>query len=236
MAGRDQHTIMIVAERHPVPDLSTAFLRQPDISLTECDPGDRAFDLARRDPPSLIVEEVRAREERELALCQRLKSDPDTRRIPLIVVGHRGSLRKARQAGADRLLVKPVGPQELFEVVREYVPLPERQHPRHAFNLRCTFEINGRSFQVFSRNISLSGAFLKTDCFVPHETRIDLQFYLPGEAEPVVCPSVVKRPPDLDEQQGRRGIGVEFRQVPEPALTRLEAFFERNAPRSRFRR
>ena len=145
-------------------------------------------------------------------------------------------MRKARQAGADRLLAKPLCPQEFFEAVREYVPLPERKHLRHTVNLRFTFEVDSRPFQVFSRNISLNGAYLKTDSFVPNDTSLEVSFHLPGEPEPISCGAVVRRPPDLDERQGSRGIGVEFREILDEDLGRLEAFLERNGPRSRFRR
>ena len=55
-----------------------------------------------------------------LQLCERLKGDPATRSIKVVLVsarGHRNDLGIGREAGADDYLSKPFSPMRLIEVV-----------------------------------------------------------------------------------------------------------------------
>jgi two-component system cell cycle response regulator DivK len=58
---------------------------------------------------------------------RRLKADPATRDIPIIVVSahaYRDDRVRATAAGADTYLVKPLSPQELLRAIRLMLPGP----------------------------------------------------------------------------------------------------------------
>jgi CheY-like chemotaxis protein len=65
--------------------------------------------------PDLILSDVEMPELNGLELCRRLKADPATRRIPVVLFTALGdSLRRAAlDAGADGFLVKPFGMAEV---------------------------------------------------------------------------------------------------------------------------
>lgn len=55
-------------------------------------------------------------------ICQRLKSDPFTRSIPVILVSASGDIEEsARNAGADDFVAKPFEQKELLQKIAKYI-------------------------------------------------------------------------------------------------------------------
>jgi len=56
--------------------------------------------------------------------CRLIKSDPETRQIPVIILtakGRDGDQKRGRDAGADEYLTKPFSPAKLIERVHSVV-------------------------------------------------------------------------------------------------------------------
>jgi CheY-like chemotaxis protein len=233
MRGRNASTVMIVSRMHPEsdPDLNTAFLEQSNIRLVSSPRGDGALGLARAEHPDLIIEDIGTDAVEPLGLFRQLRSAAETRDIPLILVAE-GNQARAAKPGPAVVLEKPLIPNEFYQVVRRYVPLPDRRHLRYAINLRFTFDYGGQLFQAFSRDISLNGAFLKTDRLLPPDARLRLSFHLPGDGVRIHCGGVVRR---VSEAEARHrhvsGLGVEFLGILDSDLGLLEGFLLRHLKR-----
>ncbi len=72
------------------------------------DDGYAALDRARRSPPAALVAEVMTPRLDGLALCRLLKSDSSTARVPVLLLSVLAAGERARQAGADGFLTKPL--------------------------------------------------------------------------------------------------------------------------------
>ena len=222
-------TVLILSRTAPDPDLNTAFLEQSEIKLMNSDPGLDVLGLVRSEHPDLIIEDVDGSGPRALELCRQLKTDPETSSIPLILVTSEQLEHRLEVAGADTLLRKPLIPNEFYEAVRRYVPLPDRRHLRYVMNVRFTFEFDGQFCQAFSRDISLNGAFLKTDRLLPPGTHLQIGFRLPGEGVRICCGGVVRRVSEHEaKHKGVSGIGVEFEGIHDEELGTLERFLRRH--------
>jgi CheY-like chemotaxis protein len=228
-AGR---TVLIVAENPTGPVLDSAFLRQPDIRLLTTYPDAEGLAIARRERPSLIIEDLQAPDHVGLAFCRELREHPATRTIPLILVTSPELRQQARAARADALLDKPVVKREFFNAVQRFVSLPKRRAKRVTINLRFSYVVNGHSGQAFSRDLSVSGAFLKTDRLLPLGTPIQLRFRLPGAWEELECGGVVRSTSRCDTHAGQlSGVGVEFEGLAPADSELLETFVERQLRR-----
>lgn len=80
--------------------------------------GQEALDRARTDRPYLLVTEILVPRVDGLTLCRRLREDPGTRDIRVVVFSHLDAEDRAIEAGADAFLRKPLDPDRLVETVR----------------------------------------------------------------------------------------------------------------------
>ncbi len=230
---RSDPSVLIVSAEPPDPALDGALLRQVDVRLLTSFPAE-GLAIARRERPKLIIEDLPEPAGEALQLCRDLRSDPATRSIPLILVISAEGHAAASELRPEALLERPLGRDDLFRAVRRFLPLPERRGRRLLTNLRFAFRVGGEQFQAFSRDISSSGAFLKTDRIPPLGTAVELCFHLPGSWAEVRCQGVVRNTSRGDGHAGYvNGIGLEFRDLGECEREQLEAFVERQLRRGR---
>ena len=72
------------------------------------DDGYAALDRVRRSPPAALIAEVMIPRLDGLALCRLLKSDSSTAHVPVLLLSVLAATERARQAGADAFLGKPL--------------------------------------------------------------------------------------------------------------------------------
>lgn len=88
--------------------------------VIEAKNGLQAVKVAAREKPDLILMDVMMPKSSGYTACARIKSDPDTKHIPIIMVtgiGQKINREFSQQIGADGYLVKPVQPDELRNTI-----------------------------------------------------------------------------------------------------------------------
>ncbi len=117
-----ERCVLLIAERDPsVRELQRHFLEKAGFALDFADDGEAALERAREARPSLIVTEILIPRLDGLALCRRLKEDPLTRDIPVIVFSILAAAARAEEAGASAFLRKPFVETAFLEKVRELI-------------------------------------------------------------------------------------------------------------------
>jgi CheY-like chemotaxis protein len=92
-------------------------LRLAAFDVEEATDGREALVRAAASPPTIIVTDTRLRFIDGYALCSLFRGDPPTRDTPIIVLtadAYPAQLDRARESGADSVLVKPCQPEELL--------------------------------------------------------------------------------------------------------------------------
>ena len=95
--------------------------RQP-YDLLEANDGEAGVAAARRDRPDVIVMDIQLPKLSGLDATRALRADPDTAKIPIIVVTSfalSGDDKKAMDAGASAYLAKPYSPRQLLDTIRK---------------------------------------------------------------------------------------------------------------------
>lgn len=115
----DRRAIILVVERDPnIRELESYFLNEAGYDVEFADDGLAALELARRVRPDIVVSEVLVPKLDGLALCRALKSDPATRHVAVLVFSILAASERAREAGADAFLMKPLAERRLVDTVR----------------------------------------------------------------------------------------------------------------------
>ena len=114
--------MILVVERNPlVQRLEKFFLEQAGYGVEFAADGATALARARELRPAILVTEVLVPKLDGLSLCRQLKSDPSTQATKVLIFSHLHAEDRAREAGADAFLIKPLNEERLIEIVKKLV-------------------------------------------------------------------------------------------------------------------
>ena len=112
--------LILCVERDPhIRELEHYFLDQAGFVVHFAETGAEALELARSLKPAIVITEILVPELDGLALCQRLKTTAETRHIPVVILSILAAEARAREAGAEAFLRKPLAEHRLVQVARD---------------------------------------------------------------------------------------------------------------------
>jgi CheY-like chemotaxis protein len=119
--GPDRGVVLIlVVERDPhIKKLERFFLEQAGFRVEFVDDGRKGMERARVLHPQVLITEIILPGIDGLAICRSLKSDPKTKDIPVLVFSILAAEERAREAGADAFLRKPLDDVRLVDTVNK---------------------------------------------------------------------------------------------------------------------
>jgi len=119
-------TILVADDDRGVRDMFSSFLVGPDYRLLFAKNGKEAVEAALAHAPDLVVLDIMMPEMDGFEVCRRLRSDPRTREIPILIVtalnDHRSRL-SGIEAGADDFISKPFDLDELAARIKSITRL-----------------------------------------------------------------------------------------------------------------
>ena len=120
----DRPLILIADRDQTVRELQRHFLTAAGYGVEFADDGPSALEKAVSLAPVLMVVEILLKGIDGLALCRRLKDDPTTREIPILVFSILTAGSRAAEAGADAYLRKPLIESAFVGTIRELLASP----------------------------------------------------------------------------------------------------------------
>jgi two-component system cell cycle response regulator DivK len=93
--------------------------------LVEANDGEAGLRMAFEETPDLALVDIQLPKLSGLDLTRRLRADPRTAQIPIIVITSfalSGDDQRAKEAGASHYLSKPYSPLELLEAIHRFAP------------------------------------------------------------------------------------------------------------------
>lgn len=129
-ANRTGQALILVVERNPhIRELESYFLNEAGYAVEFAADGEAALAAARTLRPDIIITEVLVPKLDGLALCRTVKADPELGRTVVLVFSILAVQSRAREAGADAFLLKPLAEKRLVDTVRALLLL--RGSTRH---------------------------------------------------------------------------------------------------------
>ena len=120
-----KHRVLII-EDEPNIVLSLEFLLQREgYETVAAADGEEGLVLVRRWRPDVVLLDVMMPTRNGYEICQVIKSDPELRPIPIIMVSAKGQeveVLKGLELGASAYITKPFGNAEILEAIRAVLP------------------------------------------------------------------------------------------------------------------
>lgn len=129
--------ILVVDDEKDLVDILAFNLRREQYDVVTAPDGEKALEIARRDAPDLVVLDLMMPGIGGLEVCRRLRSEPRTSKVPVIMLTAKGEETDAvigLSQGADDYVRKPFGVKELMARVASHLRTQARagedEHPK----------------------------------------------------------------------------------------------------------
>lgn len=116
--------VMIVDDDPEILELFRDILEDRGYQIITYTRGWEALQGVSRDQPDLIILDIMMPRVNGYEVCQILKENPTTQKIPVIfltALSHQEALQRAADGGADDFVVKPCPPEKLIKHVERYL-------------------------------------------------------------------------------------------------------------------
>lgn len=228
--------ILLVDDTRLILELEKSFLKLSHVEVVTAGNGAEALEVISKGAPDLIFMDLNMPVMDGLTCCRKLKEDPFFCSIPVVMLttaGREEDRVRARAAGCDDFLTKPVDRREFLEMARKYTEAVDRRLQRLPSLLPLLVLVDGAPVAAHAMDIGLGGAYLASLEQVEAGRPVKLAFYLPA-AQPVLM-EVAGRVAWVNEE-GKRvkqalppGFGVEFTEIGEQQKALLDAYLEAEA-------
>lgn len=120
--------LILVVEQDPhMRRLERFFLERAGFTVEFADDGRKGLEAARRLVPDILVAEILLAGLDGLSVCRALKADPETRSIIVLVFSILAAEQRARDAGADAFVRKPLDDVRLVDTVEALLATHDRK-------------------------------------------------------------------------------------------------------------
>ncbi|NRB09179.1 MAG: response regulator [Richelia sp.] len=115
-------TVLIVEDSITQREMITDLLKASGLTVSHACDGEEALETIQSIPPDLVVLDIVMPRMNGYEVCRRLKSDPKTQNVPVVMCSSKGEEFDRYwgiKQGADAYIAKPFQPTELVGTVKQ---------------------------------------------------------------------------------------------------------------------
>jgi len=157
-AAKTKRSILVIDDDRRVLELLQISLTQNGFKVAVAATGEEGLELMRKDPPDLVILDLRLPRKTGFEVCAAIKSSKDTQHIPIIMVSASAEVDSRLQGlmhGADDYLTKPFSPKELLIKVRRIFERLDRAEHLTTKNKELESEVARNREDLVARNKEL---------------------------------------------------------------------------------
>jgi CheY-like chemotaxis protein len=220
-------TILLVDDVQMFIDIEKEFLQNSRAEILTARDGLEALAVIKERRPDLVFMDMQMPKMNGDACCRAIKSDTVLFTTPVVMVTSKGDEEGKDHcfaAGCDYFLTKPLDRDRFLEVARRFLPGIDRREKRLTIAIKSVFHYNEVTLPCTLYDLSVSGAFVETDCFGIPDRVIKISFTLPdgtaieSQGKIMWVNRIVSEIPC--------GFGVKFALMPKEAKKALTKFIE----------
>ena len=204
--------ILLVDDTELFLDLEISYLERDSFTFSTARSGDEALEIVRHKGPDLVVLDLLMPGMDGDAVCAQIKSNPATRRIPVIMVSSASQedlKDRCYAAGCDAFVAKPLKRDELLEAIERVIVIAKRKSPRIPTHLPAYVRDGEREVDAWIHTVSTGGLFIEIDPPPESGAILDVAFSLPERDAPVRS-KVQVRWAGTVRADGASGVGTQF--------------------------
>ncbi len=117
-----KYKVMVIDDEPDIVKLVKISLEMANFDVTEAFSGKECLHKSQTLVPDLFLLDIMMPEMNGYEVCQRLKAQPNTKNVPVVMLtakGQKGDAEQGLKVGADDYIIKPFDPYELGEQIRE---------------------------------------------------------------------------------------------------------------------
>ena len=122
--------ILVVEDQDSIRRMIEALVQARGYQVTAVSSGAKAIDVAMTDPPDIVLLDLNLPGQYDgFDVCQRLRSDPATRHVPVVIISAMDddeSRARATAAGATAYYTKPFSPIALLKEIERLKALSQK--------------------------------------------------------------------------------------------------------------
>jgi len=228
-----RRTILLADDAALFRDLGSLFLARTGEVLTARD-GAEALARIARERPEVVVADLDMPRIDGAELCRRIKANPETRAIPVILVlsGDEAEHRaRAVRAGADDVIAKPISRIALIQAVNRFL---RGTGIRGLTRVPMVAEVRIQGASELShgiaRNLSRGGIFVEAERTAAPDTEVELRFELP-DSRAAIAPTAEVMWCRERTQQHAAGMGMRFLALDRASAQRIDDYVYQRAGR-----
>ncbi|CAN1212201.1 response regulator [Tumidithrix helvetica PCC 7403] len=114
--------VLVVEDSPPQREMITTLLKDSGLNVISAVDGQEALEQIQNSCPDLVVMDIVMPRMNGYELCRRLKTDPKTEQVPVVMCSTKGEEFDrywGMRQGADAYIAKPFQPQELVGTVKQ---------------------------------------------------------------------------------------------------------------------
>ncbi len=200
--------ILIVDDSHFFLQVVKEFLKRSGHKILTAKSGGEALQIIGSNKPNVILMDYHMADINGDECCRRIKSDPATKDIPVIMLTSAGddeNIERCKSAGCDDYITKPVDKMALLTKVKRHLDIPVREYKRAPICVPAAYSHDGRKHSGTIFSISEGGLFIKGEGVLEKGTAITVSFDIPSIAEKIETDCTVAWNTD-----DRRNLPAEF--------------------------
>lgn len=155
----------------------------PDVTFVGVAEGQQVLDHHRSRPARLLILDTKMPGLTPEEICRQVRTNPDLRRVSLIVIGTPESVPQLERCMANRSFVRPLDQEDFLGAVRCLINVAARTDYRVLIGVRLGGMVRKTPFFGKSENISATGILFSTNRILDLGDQVDLMFVLPGQGK-----------------------------------------------------
>jgi uncharacterized protein (TIGR02266 family) len=230
-AAKSKH-ILLADDSAWLRDLNGLFLSR--LGRVETAAGGReALELARVEPPDLIVTDLHMPDMSGIELCAAIRGSVLTEAIPILVLSGSQDPKdheRAIRAGATDILSKPIERPELLAAAQRLLTgTSPRGLPRIQIEAPARLRAAGHEWKGVIRNLSRGGVFIESERAAAPDSELELDLDLPDVGRSVVSTAQVRW---VRREKLRVGMGMRFLTLDRDSARTLSHYVGERVPLS----